>query len=631
MAAAPHTAALPDRFGKYEILRHLATGGMADVFVARASGIEGFSKILVLKRIRPELAGDPGIVDLFLHEARLAATLEHPNIAQVYDVGMVNDSYFFTMEYVHGADLRAVLRESIVKKRPIPLADAVLIGRDVCAALHYAHEKRGFDGRPLDLIHRDVSPSNVLLSYDGAVKVCDFGIAKATSLHEDTNQAVLKGKFSYMSPEQLRCQPLDRRSDIFAIAIVLYELTTQTKLFRGDSDFDVMKAVAEQHIIEPSVMRPDYPRELERIVLKGLNRGRDRRYATAQEMQLDLEKLALEQKLPLSTVSLQSLMAGLFDRRVEAWHKLQQGAKDVGELILLESATPSDEPNTQVTDFDRVRPGSAPRPRAKLRRRALVGAITAALLALLALAGGRYAEAERQAAATAALRDEAERLADAIGSQARELHMRASAVATMPMLRAAVETDAATVADLAGHDFVFSPMPGEVLELYQSRDGKLVSLLRIPKQAAALGVAQRRAAELRAVGDHAALKITVDVAPLYTAKAAGGTIALLRPIDLAVTRERLGRRFDHVVLQLSSTQTVQLVLGTGETTAHWALPLAREWQLDLVDLAAAPPPAAFGWASDLGGALLVISAVLLFVFAWARRAPARRASTSLAA
>ena len=186
------TAVLPEQFGKYSLLGHLATGGMAEVWLARHVGLQGFEKIVVIKRARPELS-DRETTRLFLDEARLVATLQHPNIAQVYEIGSVSGSYFFVMEYVDGADVRRLIETSIAKRYPIALADALYIISHVCTALHYAHEKHDLEGNPLSIIHRDVSPSNVLISHDGAIKVCDFGIAKAHNRKtEDTQSGVLK-------------------------------------------------------------------------------------------------------------------------------------------------------------------------------------------------------------------------------------------------------------------------------------------------------------------------------------------------------------------------------------------------------------------------------------------------------
>src|SRR4029079_6026231 len=269
---------LPEQFGRYSLLGHLATGGMAEVWLARQLGVQGFEKIVVIKRARPELS-DAATTQYFLDEARLVANLEHPTIAQVYENGIVNGSYYFVMEYVDGPDLRRLIETALAKRQRIPLGDALYIITHVCTALHYAHEKHDLEGRPLRLIHRDVSPSNVLVSHDGAIKVCDFGIAKAkTRKTEDTQSGVLKGKFSYMSPEQCSSKPIDRRSDVFSIGILLYELSTQSKLFRGTSDFALLQQIVESPIPLPSARVPNYPRELEHIVMKALAKSPTDRY-----------------------------------------------------------------------------------------------------------------------------------------------------------------------------------------------------------------------------------------------------------------------------------------------------------------------------------------------------------------
>jgi len=310
-------AGLPEQFGKYSLLGHLATGGMAEVWLARHVGLQGFEKIVVIKRARPELT-DRETTRLFLDEARLVATLQHPNIAQVYEIGAVAGSYFFVMEYVDGADLRRLIEATIAKRQRVPLADAVYIIAHVCTALHYAHEKHDLDGRALQIIHRDVSPSNVLISHDGAVKVCDFGVAKAHHRGEITERGVLKGKFSYMSPEQCQSKPLDRRSDVFSIGILLYELTTLSKLFRGPSDYAMMQQIVEARVQPPALRVPDYPRELEHIVMKALARDPSQRYPTAQALQLDLEEFAREHKLAMSSTRITQLMRSLIERRNDA-------------------------------------------------------------------------------------------------------------------------------------------------------------------------------------------------------------------------------------------------------------------------------------------------------------------------
>ncbi|MCU1281014.1 MAG: putative serine/threonine protein kinase, partial [bacterium] len=216
-APRPAPMGIPANFGKYEIITHLASGGMADIFLSRARGIEGFEKLAIIKRIRQDRAFDKKMIDLFLDEARLAASLQHPNIVQVFEFGIVDGSYFLAMEYVHGEDVAALLKRMKDTNCSIPLAEALSIVVGVCQGLHYAHECAGPDGKHLDIVHRDISPSNVLISYGGGVMITDFGIAKATGRSTQTTTGTVRGKLAYMSPEQCRGLTLDRRSDIFAI------------------------------------------------------------------------------------------------------------------------------------------------------------------------------------------------------------------------------------------------------------------------------------------------------------------------------------------------------------------------------------------------------------------------------
>jgi serine/threonine protein kinase len=250
----------PKRLGKYEILRHIATGGMAEIFLARATGIEGFEKLVVIKRILPHLAVEPEITKMFLDEARIAATLHHSNIVQVFDIGAVDGQYFLAMEFLEGEDVSRIRRATRVARVALPLDHALNIVINACAGLHYAHERPGLDGKPLNIVHRDVSPQNVLVTYEGEVKLVDFGIAKAsTRASAATRVGTLKGKIRYMSPEQARSEPLDRRSDVFSTAIVLWELTTGRRLFHGRAEFDVLKAIIETDAPLPSSIVPGYP------------------------------------------------------------------------------------------------------------------------------------------------------------------------------------------------------------------------------------------------------------------------------------------------------------------------------------------------------------------------------------
>ncbi|MBI5479598.1 MAG: protein kinase [Deltaproteobacteria bacterium] len=321
---APAAAARPLRLGKYQILRQLATGGMAEIYLARHMGIEGFEKLVVIKRILPVLAADPHVVQMFLDEARLAATLHHSNIVQVFDIECDAGSYFLAMEFLHGEDVGRVMKALRASGRELPLEHAVSIVLGVCAGLHYAHERTGSDGQPLEIVHRDVTPQNVFVTYEGAVKLVDFGIAKASRRATATRYGTLKGKIRYMSPEQARCLPLDRRSDVFAVGILLWELTTGRRLFGGPSEFDTLRTIIETDAPPPSGVTPGYPHRLEQIVLHALRRPKEERYQTAQEMQLALEEFAFEHQLRVSPVALAGFMGGLFEGKIAAWREAQR-------------------------------------------------------------------------------------------------------------------------------------------------------------------------------------------------------------------------------------------------------------------------------------------------------------------
>jgi eukaryotic-like serine/threonine-protein kinase len=273
-----------DKLGKYDLIRQIAIGGMAELYLARTVGIEGFEKLSVIKRILPQFAANASFVDMFLNEARLAATLHHPNVAQVYDIGLENGDYFFAMEYVHGEDLDRMSAQSVEQGVPISLDAVLTLVAGLCAGLHYAHEKAGPDGTPLQIVHRDVSPSNVLVSYDGAVKLVDFGIARGAQA-KPTTKGGLKGKIAYMSPEQCRADiALDRRSDIYSIGTMLYELSTGRTPFHGETEYAVLNQIVNSDVPAPTTFLPDYPPALERIVLRALARDPMRRYTTAVEL-----------------------------------------------------------------------------------------------------------------------------------------------------------------------------------------------------------------------------------------------------------------------------------------------------------------------------------------------------------
>src|SRR4051812_19709456 len=275
-------------FGNYRLQRRLARGGMAEVFLARLIGVEGFERRVAIKRILPHLSDSEEFRAMFLDEARLAAQLTHPNIVHIYDFGKVEDYYFIAMEYVDGVDIGRLIRRA--KDRPVPFEVAARIFADVCAGLHFAHNAVDPIGRKLDVVHRDVTPQNVLVSYDGVVKLVDFGIAKAQFAAGRTRPGVVKGKYAYMSPEQVEGKLLDGRSDVFSVGICLYEMLTGVPLFRRDDVTASMREIRDGKPIHPEKHRKDVPEELIKIMRRALQTSRDNRYASAAAMQMDLEK-----------------------------------------------------------------------------------------------------------------------------------------------------------------------------------------------------------------------------------------------------------------------------------------------------------------------------------------------------
>ena len=284
----------PINFGKYYLLDRISVGGMAEVFKAKAFGVEGFERLIAVKRILPSIAEDEEFITMFIDEAKIAVQLQHANIAQIFDLGKVGDSYFIALEYVHGRDIRSIVDKLRKQKTLLPIPMAIYVIMKVCEGLDYAHNKKDPAGRELNLVHRDVSPQNILISYDGEVKIIDFGIAKAAGKAGKTQAGILKGKFGYMSPEQVRGLPLDRRSDIFAVGICLWELLTGERLFVGESDFSTLEKVRNVEIIPPSNYNADISPELEKIVLKTLSKEVEDRYQSAMDLHDDLQRWMYE-------------------------------------------------------------------------------------------------------------------------------------------------------------------------------------------------------------------------------------------------------------------------------------------------------------------------------------------------
>lgn len=277
------------RLGKYELLERIALGGMAEVYRARQEGPAGFEKELVVKRILPQHARDEQFIEMFLDEARLAVRLAHPNIVQIFELGYEDGSYFIAMEYIRGVSLGDLMDRAAVLGVKLPYHYVARIMASVCAGLDYAHAFTDVDGKAIGLVHRDVSPDNVLISYNGAVKMIDFGVAKAATNETKTNSGVVKGKFCYMSPEQIQGHPLDGRSDIFSVGILLYEACVGTRPFSESSGLGTVSAIMTQEPPLPRERAPDMPLELQAVILRALVKDREQRYPQCRQMQRELE------------------------------------------------------------------------------------------------------------------------------------------------------------------------------------------------------------------------------------------------------------------------------------------------------------------------------------------------------
>jgi serine/threonine-protein kinase len=299
-------------YGRYLLVKKLAEGGMAEIFLAKQLGLEGFEKNVVIKRMLPHLSTGPDFVTMFLDEARLAASLAHPNIVQISDLGVADGCYFICMEYLPGEDLAAALRVAKRRSQPLPLAVVLRVVAEAAHGLHFAHEAVDAQGKPLRLVHRDVTPSNLFITYSGQVKVLDFGIAKAESQVAVTTAGVVKGKYQYLSPEQVRGEPVDRRSDLFALGVTLYESLTGVKPFARDNDLAVLRAVLEGQYQPVRALRPDLPPEVEQLVLRAMAPDADHRYPSAAELAADVERYLASLPAPSGSASLAAFMGGHF-------------------------------------------------------------------------------------------------------------------------------------------------------------------------------------------------------------------------------------------------------------------------------------------------------------------------------
>jgi serine/threonine protein kinase len=325
-------------FGEYKILKKIATGGMAEVFLAKRIGMKGFEKLLAIKRIHPQFSENEEFIAMFIDEAKLAARLNHRNIVQIYDFGSQQDSYYIAMEYIFGKDLRSIMKKSKARGEHLPLAQCAYIITEAAKGLEYAHTLKDHFGKPLQIIHRDISPQNILLSYEGEVMLADFGIAKAASKSTETRAGVLKGKILYMSPEQAWGKTIDRRSDLYSLGVVLYEMATNRKIFDADSEFSMLEKVRNAEVEFPPDIFENLPKNFLHIIKKALEKNPQNRYQSAHEMRVDLENYLLTTQERLNEKIIADYLKRLFKDEIEEERKILTESTE----ILIEKPSPAE-------------------------------------------------------------------------------------------------------------------------------------------------------------------------------------------------------------------------------------------------------------------------------------------------
>jgi len=360
---------------RFRVVRLLARGGMGEIYLAEEQA-GGGRRFRVLKRLSGLSAESPEQSRMFLHEARLAAALSHDNIVEVLAVGEFEGVPYIAMEYLHGVDVRAIQKQLLGQGGRVPIDVGVLLGACACAAMHHAHELVGPDGQPLEVVHRDVSPQNLFATFEGAVKLLDFGIARSARRDRETTSSAIKGKVAYMSPEQCLSRTLDRRSDVFSLGIILYELTLGTRLFRGKGDYELMQQIVQGEVVPPRALDPGYPVALEAIVMKALQRPVERRYQTAEAMQHDLLSFARSARLDATPAGLAAFLAATFDEQACSWPRRDQPPPDpprpAAIAATLEASLPATvrmpAPRTSLRPAAKTHIGPAPAPVAHVAR-----------------------------------------------------------------------------------------------------------------------------------------------------------------------------------------------------------------------------------------------------------------------
>jgi serine/threonine protein kinase len=350
----------PARLGKYELIARIGKGGMAQVYLARQRGPANFEKVVVVKTIHPHLAEKKSFIDMLLDEARIAALLKHPCVVDIYDLGVDEDIYFIAMEYLSGEPLLSVLRAGRVENQLLDIHGTCRIIADVADGLHAAHELHDNAGNHLELVHRDVTPGNIVVLYNGQVKIVDFGIAKARGrLTSETDARKLKGKLGYVAPEQIRGQNADRRADIFALGVVMWEALTYRRLFRGTNPGTVLAAIVKDKLHPPSSVRREVPPELDAICLRALARDPDERYPTAQELQSDIETF-LAASASMQRKSVAGYMQRVFARQIEERNRLLREMPEIGVAAGPKDATSTFAPAPQTSEDEYTSPGDTP-------------------------------------------------------------------------------------------------------------------------------------------------------------------------------------------------------------------------------------------------------------------------------
>jgi serine/threonine protein kinase len=302
----------PTQFGKYQLLDKIAVGGMAELFRAKLTGVQGFEKLIAIKKILPNLSEEENLITAFIDEAKLAALLHHENIVQIYDFGSMDEEYFIAMEFLFGKDLRTIRRTAKKRDLALGLENILYVTSRICAGLDYSHNLKDLQGRPLNIIHRDINPQNILITYEGQVKIIDFGIAKAASQNTKTRENLIKGKLAYMSPEQANGRVIDHRSDIFSTGIIMYELLAVRRMFSGET-MHVLSLVRDAQYDPPEEVIPDLPPKLNDILRRALAKDPDDRYQSAGEMLADLEEAAFELSLRPNARTFAIYMKELFE------------------------------------------------------------------------------------------------------------------------------------------------------------------------------------------------------------------------------------------------------------------------------------------------------------------------------